>query len=216
MNLAQARDAMVDSQVRTADVTDARILHAMRTLPRERFAPPRQQALAYADLDLEVAPGRVLMRPRDLAKLVQALAPQAHERALEIGGGTGYGAALLARLCKTVVALDCEPALSAAARAAFETVGIANITVVTSSLEAGWQDGAPYDVILLNGGCEIVPEAWLKQLAANGRLGAVVRSGGAGAARIYTRAGDTVSYRSAFDAAPPVAPGLHEPPTFRF
>jgi protein-L-isoaspartate(D-aspartate) O-methyltransferase len=216
MNLAQARDAMLESQVRTADVTDARILHAMRTLPRERFAPSAKQALAYADLDLDVAPGRSLLRPRDLAKLVQALAPQAHERALEIGGASGYGAALLARLCKEVAALDSEPALSAAARAAFESTGFSNITVVTSPLEGGWQDGAPYDVILLNGACEFVPEVWLKQLAANGRLGAIVRSGGAGAARIYTRAGDSVSYRSVFDAAPPVAPGLHQPATFRF
>jgi protein-L-isoaspartate(D-aspartate) O-methyltransferase len=216
MNLAQARDAMVESQVRTADVTDARVLHAMRTVPRERFAPAAMQALAYADLDLEAGPGRALLRPRDLAKLVQAQAPQAHERALEIGGASGYGAALLARLCKAVVALDSEPALSAAARAAFEAIGAANITVVTSPLAGGWQDGAPYDVILLNGGCEIVPDAWLKQLAPNGRLAAIVRAGSAGSARIYTRAGDSVSYRSVFDAAPPVAPGLQQAPTFRF
>lgn len=216
MNLTQARDAMVESQVRTADVTDARILHAMRVLPRERFAPAGKQAFAYADLDLEVAAGRTLMRPRDLAKLVQAVAPKAHERGLEIGGASGYGAAVLARLCKSVVALDCEPALSAAARAAFEAIGAANITVVTSPLEGGWEDAAPYDVILLNGACEVLPDAWLKQLAPNGRLGAIVRSGSAGAARIYTRAGDSVSYRSVFDAAPGVAPQLHEPMTFRF
>jgi protein-L-isoaspartate(D-aspartate) O-methyltransferase len=216
MSLVQAREAMVESQVRTADVTDPRILHAMRTLPRERFAPASRQTLAYADLDLEVAPGRTLMRPRDLAKLLQALAPQAHERALEIGGASGYGAALLARLSKEVVALDSEPALSAAARAALEATSAANITVVTSPLEGGWQDAAPYDVILLNGACEVVPEAWLKQLAPNGRLAAIVRDRGAGAARLYTRAGDSVSYRSVFDAAPPVAPGLQEPPGFRF
>jgi len=216
MNLAQARDAMVESQVRTADVTDARILHAMRILPRERFAPLAKQTLAYADLDLEVAPGRFLTRPRDLAKMVQALAPQAHERALEIGGSTGYGAALLAQLCKTVVALDCEPSLSAAARAAFESLNLSNITIVTTPLAEGWADGAPYDVIVLNGACEFVPDAWLKQLAPNGRLCAVVRSGPAGAARLYTRAGDNVSHRTVFDAAPPVAPGLMQPAVFRF
>lgn len=216
MNLAPARDAMVESQVRTADVTDPRVLHALRTLPRERFAPAAKQTLAYADLDLEVAPGRFLMRPRNLAKMAQALAPQPHERALEIGAATGYGAALLAQMCKAVVALDCEPGLSTAARTALESLSLDNITLVTTPLAEGWADAAPYDVIMLNGACEFVPDAWLKQLAPNGRLCAVVRSGPAGAARLYTRAGDNVSYRVVFDAAPPVAPGLTQPAVFRF
>jgi protein-L-isoaspartate(D-aspartate) O-methyltransferase len=202
--------------VRTADVTDTRVLAAMRALPRERFAPAQAQGLAYADLDLEVAPGRALMRPRDLAKLVQALAPRAHENALELAGATGYGAALLARCCKSVVALDPEAALSGAAHAAFESLGLDNITAVAAPLVAGWAERAPYDLIMLNGAAEFVPEAWLQQLAPNGRLGVIVRNGPAGAARLYTRAGDSVSYRVAFDAAPPLAPGLKQPPAFQF
>ena len=215
MDLARARDIMVESQVRTSDVTDLRILHAMRTLPRERFAPAQKRTLAYADLELEVAPTRSLMRPRDLAKLIQALDPKPHERALEIAGATGYGAAVLAACCKEVVTLDPDPDLSFAARAALESCGLAVKTVSTAVVD-GWKDEAPYDVILLNGGAEIVPDAWLAQLAPGGRLGVIVREGPAGKARIYTRAEEAVAFRVEFDAFPNVAPGLHRPRVFTF
>jgi protein-L-isoaspartate(D-aspartate) O-methyltransferase len=215
MDLARARDIMVEGQVRTSDVTDLRILHAMRTLPRERFAPAQRRTLAYADLELEVAPTRSLMRPRDLAKLIQALDPKPHERALEIAGATGYGAAVLAACCKEVVTLDPDPDLSFAARAALESCGLAVKTVSTAVVD-GWKDEAPYDVILLNGGAEIVPDAWLAQLASGGRLGVIVREGPAGKARIYTRAEEAVAFRVEFDAFPNVAPGLHRPRVFTF
>ena len=216
MDMARARDVMVESQVRTADVTDTRILRAMRTLPRERFAPAQRRAIAYADLEVEVAPGRTLMRPRDLAKLIQALAPQADERALEIAGATGYGAAVLAACCREVIAHDPDPDLSFAARTALDSCGISDVKTVSTPAAEGWSDDAPYDVILLNGSAEIVPDAWLAQLAPGGRLGVIVRQGPAGAARIYTRTDDAVAYRTAFDAAPPIAPGLHKPPSFAF
>lgn len=216
MDYARARNFMVESQVRPSDVTDLRILHAMRTLPRERFAPAHKRSLAYGDLELEVAPGRTLMRPRDLSKLIQALGPQPGERALEIAGATGYGAAVLAACCKEVVSLDPDPNLSFAAQAALESSGVTNAKTVSTEAAAGWADEAPYDVILLNGAAEIVPEAWLAQLAPGGRLGVIVRQGAAGSARIYTRADNAVGYASVFDAAPPVAPGLQSVPAFRF
>jgi protein-L-isoaspartate(D-aspartate) O-methyltransferase len=216
MDYARARNFMVESQVRPSDVTDLRILGAMRTLPRERFAPAHKRSLAYGDLELEVAPGRSLMRPRDVSKLIQALEPQANERALEIAGATGYGAAILAACCKEVISLDPDPNLSFAAQAALESSGVANAKTVSTEAVSGWSDGAPYDVILLNGGAEFVPDAWLQQLAPGGRLGVIVRQGPAGSARIYTRAGDAAAYRAAFDAAPPVAPGLTNAPAFRF
>jgi protein-L-isoaspartate(D-aspartate) O-methyltransferase len=215
MDLARARDIMVESQVRTGDVTDLRILHAMRTLPRERFAPAQKRTLAYADLELEVASDRSLMRPRDLAKLIQALDPKPHERALEIAGATGYGAAVLAACCEEVVTLDPDPDLSFAARAALESCGLA-VKTVSTAVADGWKDEAPYDLILLNGGAEIVPDAWLAQLAPGGRLGVIVREGPAGKARIYTRAENAVAFRVEFDAFPNVAPGLTRPRVFTF
>lgn len=216
MNFAHARHLMVESQVRTNDVTDPRILLAMRTLPRERFAPAHMRSLAYADLELEVAPGRKLLRPRDVAKLIQALEPSPGERALEIAGATGYGAAVLGGCCAQVFCQDPDANISFAARAALESSGVTNVKTVATAAVYGWADDAPYDVIMLNGAAEIVPDAWLAQLAPGGRLGVIVRDGAVGRARIYTRAGDATAYRVAFDAAPPLAPGLERPPSFRF
>jgi protein-L-isoaspartate(D-aspartate) O-methyltransferase len=216
MDLARARDIMVESQVRTSDVTDRRILQAMRSLPRERFAPAQRRALAYADLELEVAPNRFLLRPRDLAKLIQALDPQPQERGLELAGATGYGAAVLAACCGHVITLDPDPDLSFAASAALESTGITNVKTVSTAAADGWKDEAPYEVMLLNGAAEIVPEAWLEQLAPGGRLGVIVREGAAGYARIYTRSGDVTAFRVAFDAFPQVTPGLTRPRAFTF
>lgn len=216
MDFARARDLMVESQVRTSDVTDAKVLAAMRALPRERFAPAQKRALAYADIEVEVAPGRTLLRPRDIAKLLHALAPRPHERALEIAGATGYGAALLAMCCKDVVAHDPDPSLSFAASAALESVGLTNVKTVTGATADGWRDDGPYDLIMLNGAAEMVPAPWLEQLSPGGRLGIIVRQGAAGSARIYTNNGQSIAYRTVFDAAPPLAPGLKRPPTFAF
>ncbi len=216
MDFARARDFMVESQVRPSDVTDLRIVSAMRRLTRERFVPAAKRTIAYGDLEVEVATGRSLLRARDLAKLIQNLAPTAGERALEIAGATGYGAAVLAACCKEVITLDPNPDLSFAARAALESVGVTNAKTVSTAAVDGWSDEAPYDVIVLNGSAEFVPDAWLKQLAPGGRLGVIVRQGAAGSARIYTRSADAIAYRVAFDAAPPVAPGLEKPPSFAF
>ncbi len=216
MDFVLARDFMVESQVRPSDVTDPRIIGAMRSLPRERFVPAAKRTLAYGDLEVEVASGRSLMRPRDLSKLIMNLAPQPNERALEIAGATGYGAAVLAACCKDVITLDPDPDLSFAAQAALESCGVANVKAVSTAAIDGWKDEAPYDIIVLNGSAEIVPDAWLDQLAPGGRLGVIVRQGAAGSARIYTRADDATAYRSAFDAAPPVAPGLTRPASFAF
>src|SRR5262249_28109668 len=144
-------------------------------------------ALAYADLDLEVAPRRFLLRPRDLAKLIQALAPQPHERGLELGGATAYGAAVLAACVREAFSQDDDANLSFAAQAALEAASVKTVKTVSTRLDAGWPESAPYDVIFLNGGAETIPDSWFAQLAPGGRLGVIVRKGAAGEARIYTR-----------------------------
>lgn len=216
MDFAAARHLMVETQVRTNDVTNTAVIAAMRTLPREVFAPPARRLLAYSDIELEVAPGRTLMRPRDLSKLIAAVSPQPGDRALEIAGATGYGAAVLALICQEAVLLEHDPDLNFAAVAAFGASGVERVQTASSPVVGGWPDMAPYDVIILNGAAEVVPDAWIAQLAEGGRLGVVVRSGPAGQARIYTKARGVVSYRVAFDAAPPVAPGLAAAPEFSF
>lgn len=215
MDFERARHWMVEAQVRTNDVTDPGIQAAMRWLPRERFAPGLPD-LAYADQELEVAPCRFLMRPRDLAKLLQIVGPAPGANALEIAGATGYGAAVLAAAGCKVVTLDPDPALTHAAQAAISACGIDNVLAASGDLTAGFPDRAPYDLIVVNGGVEVVPQAWLDQLAEGGRLAVIVRAGPAGSARLYTKAVGQTAYRPVFDAAPPLAPGLTRPPAFTF
>ncbi|MBT9444890.1 MAG: protein-L-isoaspartate O-methyltransferase [Hyphomonadaceae bacterium] len=216
MDFAHARYLMVETQVRPSDVTDLSILAAMRAIPREAFAPAALKQVAYADRELEVAPGRALMRPRDLGKLIQALAPRPGARALEIAGATGYGAAVLAKCGAQTTLLEPDPDLNFAAVAALGACGVDNVDTASTDITAGWADAAPYDIIMLNGSAETVPEAWLAQLAEGGRLGVIVRSGAAGHARLYTKSGGVTAFRVLFDAAPPVAPGLAAKPQFAF
>lgn len=216
MDYAKARTAMVESQVRPADVTDPVLVGALRTVPRELFAPLATQAVAYADAELDVGGGRYLLRPRHLAKLLQALEPRAGEKAMELAGGAGYGAALLAACGLQTVMLEPSAVHLPAARQALEAAGYGEVAVASTELAAGWPSAAPYDVILLNGAAEIVPEAWLAQLGEGGRLGVIVRQGPAGQARIYRKERGVVSFRVAFDAAPPVLPELLAPRPFVF
>ena len=214
--MAEARNAMVDSQLRTNDVIEPALVAAFRATPRENFLPASARAVAYADFEPEAAPGRRLMSPRDLGKLLAAVEPRRGERALELAGATGYGAAILARCVQSVVTLDPSPDLSFAARAALDKSGLANVTAVCTDAKAGWPDAAPYDVIVLNGAAEYVPQTWLDQLAEGGRLGEIVREGAAGQARVYLKTGGKCAYRIAFDAQPHRAPGLTRERTFAF
>lgn len=215
-DFARARHWMVEAQIRTSDVTDHALQDALRWMPRELFAPAHRQALAYAETELEVAPGRYMLRPRDLGKLLQALAPQPGEKALEVFGASGYGAAILAAIGCQVVLLEPDPELGKLARSALDAAKAGSVVLGSSDPLAGWPDAAPYDLILVNGAVEVVPPAWLAQLAEGGRLGVIVRNGPAGQARIYSRAGGIIASRVVFDAAPPVLPGLAKLAEFTF
>ena len=170
IDFAAARRMMVEGQVRTSDVSDLRIIAAMLELPRERFVPEAKAALAYLDADVPVTeaqggkPVRRLLKPMVLAKLVQAAAIQASDHVLDVGCATGYSSALLARLARSVIALEEEETLVRLARENLKAVGADNVTVVAGPLTQGWQGGAPYDVIFLNGATEIAPQALTRQL----------------------------------------------------
>jgi protein-L-isoaspartate(D-aspartate) O-methyltransferase len=222
MDFVAARTKMVEGQVRPSDVTDLRIVAAMLELPRERFVAPDQADLAYADMDIPVRgePGgssnRSLIRPRTLAKLIQALDIQAQDRLLDVGGTTGYGAAVMARLSAEVVALEEDSALAATARKALGECVIGNVTVVTGALTAGWAAKAPYDVILLEGAVEVPPRTLFGQLRDGGRLACIEGRGQSGKATLYRRTAGVVSGRPVFDAAAPLLPGFARPPAFVF
>ena len=221
-DFAAARRMMVDGQVRTGGVTDLRIIAAMLALPRERFVPAANADLAYLDLDVEVArpdagaPGRRLLKPMVLARIVQAAAVSEGDCVLDVGCATGYSSALLARLARSVVALEEDPVLEALAQENLASIAD-NVTVVTGPLPQGAPARGPYDVIFLNGGSEIEPRSLFGQLAAEGaRLVAVIGGAPVGRAMVYRSTGGKVSGWPAFDAAAPLLPGFAAPAEFVF
>jgi protein-L-isoaspartate(D-aspartate) O-methyltransferase len=214
IDVTAARQNMVDGQVRTADVTDLRIIAAMRETARERFVPAASAGLAYLDLDLPLGGGRCLLKPMVLAKLIQAADIDPTDHVLDAGCATGYGAAILAQVAGSVVALEEDAKLAAIASAALG--GLPNVTMVTGPIVAGWERAAPYDVVLLEGASEIVPQALCRQLKDGGRLLCVYGSGPGAKAMLYRRSGDDFGGRPLFDAAAALLPGFAKQPVFAF
>jgi protein-L-isoaspartate(D-aspartate) O-methyltransferase len=215
-----ARQKMVDGQVRPSDVTDSRILDAMLAVPREAFVPPSKRALAYLDLDLDVSEPasakRFLIKPVVTAKMLQAAEIKETDNVLVVGGATGYAAAVVAKLAGQVTATEADPALAAKVKDVLAELGIANVTVRAAAAAAGDPAGAPYDVILLNGATEIVPEELYSQLKEGGRLLGVFAMTRPQRATIVTRSHGDFGSRALFDAAVPVLPGLERLPAFTF
>jgi protein-L-isoaspartate(D-aspartate) O-methyltransferase len=187
-DLAAARSNMVDSQVRTADVTDLRIQDAMLALPREDFVPKTKAYLAYSDAPLEYAPGRALLKPRDVAKLLQAVKPVVGEKALAIAAP--YAAAVLSHMGVDVVRLDGDDLTAAPA--------------------------GDFDLIVVEGAVGKAPDAWLKALGQGGRMALVERDGPVGKACLYVRTADGLGRRVLFDATPPILAGYEISPGFAF
>ena len=211
-----ARRMMVDGQIRTADVTNADLIEAMLTVPRERFVPAALAEQAYRDGDVAIAAQRVLLRPMVLAKLLQAARVTGADRVLDIGCGTGYSSAVLARLAGSVIALEQDEALGARARETLAAIGAGNVTIATGPLTAGWPAAAPYDLIVLEGSTEVVPETLGGQLKPDGRLACIFGRGPTGKAMIYRLIEGHLVGRPVFDAAGAVLPGFVAPPAFVF
>lgn len=213
---AQARRVMVDRQVRTADVTDLRIIAALLDVPREMFVPAARRAVAYLDQDAPVSEsGRALLKPMVFAKLIQAADITDTDRVLDVGCATGYSAAVLGKLAGHVVALEEDAAMGRGASEMLAQAGT-NIAVASGPLAAGWAKGAPYDVIVVEGAVEVVSDSLLSQLKEGGRLVAVVGSGPMGKATLYRRAGGHAGALPVFDAAAPLLPGFAQPAAFVF
>lgn len=208
---------MVDCQLRTNKVKDARLLHAFATLPRELFLPEGQRSLAYIDEDLPVGSGRYLIEPMVLARLLQAADITTDDLVLEVGGASGYATAVLAQLGATIVSLESDKDLAAAAAQTHGDVGIDNVLSVEGPLDQGYRKQAPYNVIVINGAVSEIPQAIADQLADGGRLVAVVREGaGASQAVLVKRHGANISSRVLFDAATPLLPEFERTPGFVF
>jgi protein-L-isoaspartate(D-aspartate) O-methyltransferase len=226
------RRAMVDGQVRTEDVTNLALIDAMLDIPREAFVPERLAALAYLDRDLALPTSdgvaRYLLKPVVTAKLIQAADIGMKDRVLVVGSATGYSAAVVSRLAAAVVALEEDSALADATQTVLRRLGFLTVTPVTGRLVGGWPAAAPYDVILVEGGVETMPDALFAQLSEGGRLVAVVY-GGQGEAQIdgqvEGKVGKAMLFRSVrgevggrplFDSTAPLLPGFSKARAFVF
>lgn len=213
---AAARIAMVDRQVRPSDVTSYPIIDAMLAVPRERFAPPALRPVAYAGEHLTLAPGRVMLDARTFAKMLDAADPGPDDLVLDVGCGLGYSTAVLARIAAAVIAVEADPAMARAAAATLNELEVANAEVIEAPLAAGAPEHAPYNVILVNGGVEVLPEALGAQLREGGRLVLIHMDGDFGRCEIATRTDGRLSRRRIFDAAAPVLPGFARTAAFEF
>lgn len=215
-----ARQKMVDGQVHTSDVTDPRILDAMLSIPRELFVPEGRRALAYLDLDLDVAEAgsrkRYMIKPQMIAKLLQAADITETDNVLVVGCASGYAAALAARLGGSVTGTESDPALVERGNEILSALGLANAALKTAVPAEGDPADGPYDVIILNGATEIMPAELCGQLAEDGRLVGVFATDRPARATILTRTRTDLGHRTLFDAAAPVLPTLERRPSFVF
>jgi protein-L-isoaspartate(D-aspartate) O-methyltransferase len=209
---------MVDSQVRTADVTDLRLIDAMRATPREAFLPDSQKALAYLDRDiaLDGEEGVYLIKPVVLARLLQAAEVSLTDRVLVTGGAAGYAAAIAGHLAAEVIAVCANDKVAAASRAALKACGLSNVTVTAGEAGKGNAASGPYDVIVLDGATEVVPQILYEQLKPGGRLVGVFAHSVPSRATIVTRSAADFGPRTLFDATAPILPGLKRLPAFTF
>ena len=218
-DFAALRQRMVDNQIRPSEVNDREIIRALLETPREKFVAPAERPFAYADRPLlmsSAAPGRRLLEPVLLARLIQALPLGPGTAAMTVGCGTGYSAAILSRLAASVVALEEEAALAAEAAPLLKDAGAANVDLVQACLTQGHAARAPYDAILLEGAVEFVPDTLISQLRHGGMLATIERSGRLSRAMLYERVGEEASGRPLFEAWAALLPGFQRKPEFVF
>ena len=216
MDFAAAREAMVDTQVRTSDVTRYSIIDAMLRVPRELFVPKAWRDVAYAEAEIPLAPGRAMPTARTLGKMLDAAEIGRSDLVLEIAPGTGYSTALIARMAAAVVAIEPDEGLAAQANGALERLEAINAVVTQGDPTAGDAAHGPYDVIFVNGAVERVPDTLTDQLKDGGRLIAIFLERGVGQCRVVLCVGDTLATRYAFDATAPLIPGFETKRVFAF
>ena len=216
MDIIEARQNMVDCQLRTNKVTDAALLTAMGDLPREAFWPAELQAFAYSDGELCIGEGRSMLAPMTSARMLQCLELKTGDICLAIGRASGYTAAIMGRLASVVFALHDDKDVSAKTSSVCNQLGLDNVISVTGPLEKGWSKEAPYDAIFIDGAIEILPEGIMNQMADGGRLSAIVQENGVGRATRFLKSGAAQSGRVLFDAKAPVLPNFEMPQNFVF
>lgn len=207
-DFSNRRTMMVDTQVRPSDVTKFPIIEAMLAIPREAYVPAIAREAAYMGENLTLASGRVILEPRTLAKMLDALDVQPTDVVLDLGCGLGYSSAVIARMSDAVVALESDAGLAADAERILASQGVDNCAVICGPLSAGAAKHGPYDVITVQGGVETVPEALLAQIKEGGRIACIFMEGALGVVRIGHKRDGKVSWRYSFNAGAPVLQGF--------
>lgn len=215
-DFAARRTMMVDTQVRPSDVTKFPIIDAMLSVPREDFVPAALREAAYVGENIELGDSRVILEPRTLAKMLDALDISRDEMVLDIGAAQGYSAAVIARMAQVVVAVEEDKDLAKEAQEALVSAGIDNVVMHEGPLTEGAAQHGPYDVILVQGGVEQFPQSLLGQLKDGGRVACLFVSGALGEVRIGRKRGGVIDWRRAFHAGAPVLPGFEREVAFDF
>ncbi len=219
MNYEQAREKMVDCQIRPCDVTDHPLLEAFLSVPREEFVEEEIRELAYLDRDIALEGGnseRHMMSAAPLSRLLQLLAPQSDNIALVVGTGNGYASAVLSLMVSSVVGIEADDALAEYASENLSRLGFDNVAILAGDPQEGCEREAPFDVVLIEGAVEEVPGALLDQLSETGRLVAVVGSGNAAQATLFNKNDGIVGRREVFNCAIPSLPGFERDIEFTF
>ena len=205
---------MVDSQIRPSDVTKFPIIESFLSVPREKFVPDGKREAAYIGENFKIGQSRVILEPRTLAKLLDALDIRNDELVLDIGPGLGYSSAVISPMAEVVIAVEDDSSMANEAEEILTEVGADNVVIQIGKLEDGAPEHGPYDVIILQGGVEKIPSSILKQLKNGGRVGAIFVEEGLGTAKIGFKLNDKINWRYSFNAAAPVLPGFFKQKDF--
>ena len=208
------RKIMVDTQIRPSDVTKFPIIDAFLFVPREKFVPDGKREAAYIGENFQIGQNRVILEPRTLAKLLDALDVNNDELVLDIGTGLGYSSAVISLVAEFVIAVEDDSSLASEAEEILSEIGADNVVVEVNKLEEGAPEHGPYDVIIIQGGVEKIPGSILKQLKNGGRVGAIFIEEGLGTAKIGFKLNDKINWRYSFNAAAPVLPGFFKQKDF--
>ena len=205
---------MVDTQIRPSDVTKFPIIEAFLSVPREKFVPDGKREAAYIGENFKIGQSRVILEPRTLAKLLDALDIRNDELVLDIGPGLGYSSAVISPMAEVVIAVEDDSSMAIEAEEILTEVGADKVVTQIGKLEDGAPEHGPYDVIILQGGVEKIPSSILKQLKNGGRVGAIFVEEGLGTAKIGFKLNDKINWRYSFNAAAPVLPGFFKQKDF--